>query len=488
MYLPDLQVQDSGASLKVLLVDNTNLTRNKRVTALTEDVVIGGMTLAVQSIVAFESLSTSSGQVLLVGQIGSERTELRRTSVTSGESPSSSYKWVYLREALQFDHPQDTKVTIVDWDRIEFGYSATATGAKTTIAAYPTNIQPDATDTVFRDTTEPLNRVGQSTVFYFARYVSTIDSRNSDWSDPVYGTGYDDNTVYAIKKRAVDELGEEIDGNIITHEFLNECLWQARREYHQSPGKRPFRRKFNTVIGSALTGSYRIELPTDVEKPYGADNIYGVRIGPNANMEYYDKKSWDFDYRNIPHSTLDLPYTRDVSTSLWLANGRDFSQSGSISVEGTNIGYSKVTGSNNSLTITSHGGWDASGGSDVWQNVTYGLPSMFTVFQDPAGSAYVYFDRVIDTAYIGMNIYADYYRTLVGYNSNGDVLDEPTYDFYVNYLKAKIKQRKVKGEMDITKDSDYILYVNDKNKALANERLSTDIRVAPDISHLPIPD
>src|SRR5581483_5180858 len=332
----NLRVQNLGASLKVLFVNNTDLTIDRRLSYLSEDVVSSASTIRVQSLIGFESLTTSSGQILCIGNIGEEKSEIILTS--NSTALGTTYKEVTLNSALQFDHPQDTKVFILDWNRVEFQYSGTATGSKSTLAAYPFGIAPDMSETMYRETTK-------DQVFYFARFNDTINNRNSDWSDPIYSTGYDDNMVFAIKKRAVDEVGEVIDGNVITHDFLNKSLWAARREYHESPGKRPFRRKFNRVIGTALTGSYRIELPTDVEKPYTAENVYGVRIGTQPNMSYYDKKEWDFDYRGKPHSTLVLPYTHGVSTSIWLDNGRDFPASGSIGVEGTNISYTKVTGS-----------------------------------------------------------------------------------------------------------------------------------------------
>lgn len=489
-FLPRLTVQDHGASLKVLLSNNTELTRGKRFTFLSEDVVTGGATIKVQNILGFESLSTSSGQIVCIGKIGDEKTELRRTSTTTGESPSEAYQWVYLRDTLRFDHPQDTPVAVVNWDRVEFQYAASTTGTKTTITTYPTPITPDATATTQRDTTDPSNRLtgAPTTAFYFARFNNTIDSRNSDWSDAVYGTGYDDNTVYAIKERALNELGETIDGEIITDEFLNQCLWKARREYHQSPGKRPFRRRFGFDIGNALTGSFRIDLPADVEKPYGAENVYGVRIGANANMEWYDKKEFDYDYQGKPHTRLTTAYTVDTDQDLYLEDVRDFSDSGSVSVEGTSIGYSARGISGGTLRISTHGDWSVSAGSDAWQNISYGLPSKFTVFASPGGSAHVYFNRPIDTAYIDQNIYLDYYSTLLGYNSNGDVLDEPQYDMYVHYLKACIKHRKSKGEANIAQDPDYLLWLKGLNNAIATEYLSTEIRFAPDIEHLDIPD
>lgn len=463
---------------KQVSASNSDLTRGKRFTYLSEDVILAGTTIRVQSIVGFESVNTSSGQVICIGEIGNERTEIRRTTNASADGyPSATYKEIGLRDALNFDHPQDTKVYIIDWDRVEFQAAATVTGSKSTILAYPLNIRPDQLETLYVDRT-------QSSGFYFNRFNNTINSDNSDWSDPVPYAGYDDNMVRSIKDRAIESLGEQIDGVVITEDFLNKSLWEARREYHQAQGKRPFRRKYNVDIGNALTGSFRIELPSDVERPYGAENIYGVRIGANENMQYYDKKDWDDDYRNIPHSTLDVPYTDGVSTSIWVANGRDFSASASINVEGTTIGLSRILGENNSFRIITQGSWDASAGSDVWENVSLGLPDRFTVWGDSQGSAYIYFNRPLDTAYIGMNIYADYYRTLVGFNSDYDTLDEPEYDMYVNYLMAKIKHRRARGSFDITKDPDFQLWLAKKQSALAKEYLSTEIRFAPSIDHL----
>lgn len=447
---------------------------------------MGGATLAVQSILGFQNLDTSSGQIVIIGEIGNERTEILRTS--NSTSPSAAYKWIYLRDTMQFDHPQDTKVTVGDFNRADIQWSATTTGTKSSIMAYPLPLQPDQLETLYNDSS-------QTTGYYFVRFNETVGNTNSDWSDPIPFGDFDDNSVMKIKKRALDQCNEVVDGKILTNELLNQWLWEARREYHNANGRRPFRRKFNMIIGTALTGSYRIELPVDVDSPYSGQNVYGVRIGANPNMNYYDKKQWDFDYISKPHSTLDVPYTRGVSTSIWLANGRDFTQSGVVSIEGMNITYIKVTGSQNSLTITAHGSYpSASGGSDVWQNQTYGLPDKFTVWSNPEGSAYIYFNRPIDTAYVNENIYADYYRSVVAYNSDADILDEPSYDMFVDYLSYKIRQRKNNGGTPVIRsksgqvtiaDVDYQNWLTKKNDALSSEYLGTEIRMKPDVPNFP---
>lgn len=474
--------------MKTLYTQNTDLTRDKRFSYLTEDVNSTGTTFRIQSILGFESLTTSSGQIVCIGEIGAERTELLRTSNTT--APSQSYKEITLRDTMNFDHPQDTKVYIVDYNRVEAQWSATTGGSKSTLTAYPMQIMPDLIETVQTDTV-------QSTGFYFIRFNESIGNTNSDWSDPIPFAGYDDNMVFSIKQRALNKIGEEIDGKIITHTFLNEALWTARRFYHDSAGRRPFRRVFNKVIGTALTGSYRIDLPTDVDDPYTAQNIYGVRIGANANMGYYDKKEWDFDYRSRPHTILTAAYTT-TSKDLYVDSARDMADSGSVSIEGTTISYSAKSNSGGTLRISTQGSWNCSSGSDVFQNVTYGLPDKFTVFADPLGSAYIYFNRPIDTAYVGMNIFADYYRDLPGYDSDADVLDEPSYDLYVDYLAYRIKERKNRGQIPVIRnkqggapiiaDADYQSWVGQLNGLLQAEYLGTQIRISPNVDHLPMPN
>lgn len=456
---------------KSLYVDQTQLTQNKKFTFLSLDATSGATAIAVQSTIGFNSLTTSSGQIVCIGEIGNEKSEILRTSQTAGPGGVS----IPLRDSLQFDHPQDTKIYIVDYNRVEFNSATTVTGTKSTLTAYPIAIQADQKETIYYDT-------ALSSGFYFARFNNSIESVNSDFSDAIPFGGYADNTVTAIKQRALDSVDEEI-GGLITHDFLNKALWEGRREYHQAPGKRPFRRKFGTDIGDVTTGIYRIVLPEDAEKPHTGENVYGVRIGTEANMMYYDKKEFDFDYRNKPHSTLDAAYATN-SRDLYLANARDFANSGVVSLEQTNVEYSAKSNSGGTLRISVQGSYAVSSGADVWQNVSYGLPSKFTVFGTPGGSSYVYFNTPIDTLYAGQNIYLDYYRTLVDLDSDADTLDEPNYDMFTNYLSWKIKQRKDRG-LKAADDMDFQQWMLKKGTALASEHLSADIRIFPGIEHLP---
>ena len=62
---------------KEIFINNMDLIRDKRFSYLTQDVSSAATTIRIQSIIGFESLSTSSGQVLCIGEIGRERSDVR---------------------------------------------------------------------------------------------------------------------------------------------------------------------------------------------------------------------------------------------------------------------------------------------------------------------------------------------------------------------------------------------------------------------------
>ena len=461
---------------KTIYVDQTDLTNEKKFSYLSADAIAGAVTIGLKSTLGFNSLTTSSGQILCIGEIGQEETEIIKVSPSSTSTGSNiGGTSATMSTALRFDHPADTKVYIINWDRFDVRHASTISGTKSTLTAYPQALQPDQLEAIQLDSTK-------TSGYYFVRFNETIGSASSDWSDPIPYGGYPDNSVYEIKKRALDSINEKIDGEIITDDYLNKALWQLRREYHNMPGKRPFRRKFNVDIGDVCTGSFKIELPMDVDNPYTAENVYNVKIGTQRDMQYIDKKEWDFYYNNAAHTVLATTYVPGA-TDLYLKNTRDFQDSGSVMVEGTNVSYSAKSNVYGTMTISEDGDWSASIGSSVWQNISDGLPDQFTVWASVGGSAYIYFNRPISTTYVGQNIWCDYYRKVVEFDSDGDELDEPEFDMYVPGLAAMIKKKKYPN-MELTQDADFQMWQVMKQKSWENEYLGTEVRLYPDIEHL----
>ena len=452
--------------MKQFYVDTTVIKEDKEFTFLNQDQNAGATSVGVRGTLGF-----GTDIYVLIGELGQENAEIARIPA---DTALGGFNLPIASPGLRFFHPADTRIYRIDWNQVAFSRATGVNTQKGTLATI--DIQPDLLETQYRDSTN-------TTGYGFVEFYNAIDTRYSSPSDPIPYTGYDPNTVWAIKNRALKALNEKIDGDIITNEILDEWLWEARREYHDALGKRPFRNMFEQDIGNVSTGMYKVEVPTTCQRPYTAENIYGLRIGTEKPADYIDKKEWTFYYRGVVHSILATAYAITNST-LYIANSRDFADSGNVSIEDDTISYSANTRSANALTVSTAGSEAHEVSKDVWQNASYGLPDKFTVFGGGATSAFIYFNRPVSTAYVDRNIYCDYYRALVPTDSDSDVLDETEWDIYVPYLKAKIKQRMAQGSLNIENDSDWKEWQRRKNESLAKERTGQDVEFVPDIGHL----
>ncbi len=438
-----------------LFVDNTQLTVDRKKTYLSSAASATGTTLTVQSIVGF-----AVNQLVCIGEIGSEKTEIIATHAATAPTGST----ITLASAMAFDHAIDTPIYIVDANQVEFSHATTTTGDKTVMTTIA--IQADDVETRYKDTT-------YTSGYYFTRVKDSVNTLYSDYSDPIPYTGFGDNTVFAIKERALESVNEKI-GDIISHDFLNKALWEGRRELHSKIKRWSFRQEFNYNLGNASTGQYRVAVPTDLEDPNTSKNIFGVRIGTEENLTYITKKEWDEFYNDTPHTTLASDYAI-VDASVTLTDSADFDESGTITIAEDDIVYSANNESTGALTVSTAGDSAHTSGDDVWQNANYGLPRYYTVF-----GGYIYFDCPIDSDYDDQNIFIDYYKELPVYDSDADELDEPEYDMFVNYLAYRIKKRKNMGMLPVD-DNDYIQWMNRSTTLLKKEMSGQKIYLIPDI-------
>lgn len=447
--------------MRTIYINNKDLTPEKKGTFLTADVASGASTLTIISIVGF-----AVNQILCIGEIGEENSEIVQTHGVTAPSGTT----VTLSAALTFSHNRGTKVYIIDYNQVEISWSATTTGAKTVLDTIA--IQADQDETIYKDQVE-------TTGYYFSRFKDTINTLYSDYSDPYSFGGLADNTVWAIKDRALNDLGEKLDDDI-TDKWLNTALWEGRRELDndKAVGKWSFRIKRNANIGSIIPGTYTLDLPTDLRQPNTADNILSVRIRDQV-LEYQDINTFNENYIDVKHSTLNGAVLFGAIT-VTLTDSGDFDESGDIYVAGAavsdtidTVSYTANAETTNILSGVT--GVQAAGhatGKDVWQNVNFGLPTAYTVDGE---NKEIQFDIPFDDDYAGENIYMDYYTVLPAYDSDSDVLDEPEYDMFVSWLKWKIKQRRVGGKLKQAEDPDYAEWLKGKDNLISKEKLGQDI-------------
>ena len=455
--------------MKTLFIQNKNLTIDKKNTFLTTD-ISSGSTLTVQSIVGF-----AINKILCIGEIGEENSEIVKTH--SSTAPSGTT--ITLLSALTFSHNRGTKVYLIDWNQAEVSWCATKTDTKTVLATI--DIQSDQAETIYKDS-------AKTSGYYFTRFKDSINTTYTDYSDPVAYAGYGANTVWAIKNRALDDLGEKIDGKIITNSWLNEALWEGRRELDQDEGisKWSFRIKRNANVGSIIPGTYQLILPPDLRRPNTAENILSIRIGQDGRpLDYQDTVRFNKNYYGIYHTTLNGAVA-DTDTSITLTASGDFDESGTIKVAAVSVATTIDSidyTANNEATNTLSGvtGIKTDGhtsGREVWQDASFGLPSAFTIDGENKKAE---FDLPFDDDYAGEIVWMDYYSALPVYDSDSDELDEPEYDLFVDFLKWKIKYKKSNGTLSPAKDGDFLLWEKKKKSFIVKEQLGQSVYFIPDI-------
>ena len=434
-----------------------------------ERTYLSGDEAAAQTILSvLSSANFAAGEFIVIGTPGAEQTEIRKiSSVATGT--------ITVTAAITFDHNQGTAITFIPFDQIEV-YSASSSGGSFSLLS-AVSIRADALETYYPRTSDA------STIYYKSRFKNSGDTTYSDYSDEVAATGYAYNTVWAVKNRALMQRGDKIEGSI-TDEFLNESLWEGRRDIDNQLKRWSWRTAFNSDIGNLVEGQYSVSVPSTLRNPDSPQNILGLKIGSRGrNITYIPKRQFDFYYEGIEHTTV-ATQPSVGQTTLVLTNVRDIDASGSVRVGADTITYTSKSNSTNTLS-----GVPASGtgsitiahavGIDAWQNVSYGEPTLYTIFENT-----IFFNVPFDSDFEGDNLFSDYYRTLPDYDSDADVLDEPDVDCLVSYLKYKLEDLKTKGKVKKKDNSDYHDYLDRLGKILRKEVHSQEAQFSPEISHL----
>lgn len=419
----------------------------------------------------------SANQYIIIGQPGQEKSEIVKIN-----NPSSTT--ITLLSALVFSHNRGDLVTLIQYNQIEPQRSTDGGVSYTPLTII--DINPQVSETY-------LQRTGDATTDYYKyRFYNSTSTLYSGYSDATIASGYDDNSVFAIKQRALSQLGEKVN-DLITDNFLNDSLNEGRRivdmgtatveGVQQRVLRWSFRTKFNTDIGGIIPGTWSVTAPTDLRDRNTYKNILGLRLGrSNWPCVYQDQRRFRQNYLNVGHTTLNGSILSGA-VSMVLTSSGDFDASGDVVLAAQDISSTKDTASyttntlaTNTLGTVTGVSANATSGTDVWQQATFGMPTAYTI-----DNGIIYFDVPFDDEYAGENIYLDYYQTLTPVNSDSDVIDEPFYDLYVPYLKFKIKSLKSNGALKPTDDGDYLLFQQGFSELVSQEVSGQNVNFTPDI-------
>lgn len=461
-------------SLTQLKINNQDLTLNADKSFLTADSSVGDGSIAVDSINLF-----AVNQILVIGAIGNEGAEIVKTHASAAPSGFT----VTLASNLKHTHSRGTPVFIITYDQYELSNAATSTGSKTlattTLGSGLLAIDPESYDTLYSDTQF-------SSGGYFVRKYNSITANFSSYSDFIPYTGLADNTIGSVKDRALRQLGETRN-DLITDQFLNEAIYEARRSVDQDPRifRWTFRTAFGAIIGQCISGAYTVAAPSDLRDLNTYKNILGITFGrQNRPCIYQDRVRFNQNYLNVAHTTLN-GVVAGGATSIVLTSSHNFDNSGSISVASgavgtlhTNLTYTANNRSTNTLTgVTGVPGGGYATGLDVWQNANFfGLPTAYTI-----DNGVLEFDVPFYDMLDGRNIIMDYYKALPAITTDSQAFDEPFYDLYVSWLKWRIKYLKANGKIDRDGDPDYKDWNEGIGKIIAQEVGGQRVHMVPDI-------
>ncbi len=414
----------------------------------------------------------AANQYIVIGQPGNEKTEIVQINGT----PTSTS--INLISATNFAHNRGDTIRFIPYNQIEAQY---ATDGVTFNTITPVVIRADASETYMQRTSD------LSTYSYKFRFLNSTTNLYSAYSPTILATGYADNTIWAVKNRALTQLGEKIS-DLITDSFLNDSLQEARRAVDQWPSifRWSFRTKFGVIFGQMLAGQWRIAVPSDLRDQNTPKNILSLRFGAqNRPCTYQDRRTFNQNYLNIVHATVATNATSGAN-SLVLSSTHDLDATGSLTIAGQSVGQGTFIiaySGNNKTTNTLSGvtGIPSSGvavGTDVWQRGIFsgGVPVGFTT-----DAGYIYFDFPVNTASDGQDVKGDYYSIIPPISSDSQTFDEPYYDLYVPFLKYKIKYLKSNGKINRDGDTDWKDWLDGATKLIAQETPMQKVNFVPDV-------
>ncbi len=431
-----------------LLVDNIQ-------TLLTSDTASGVGTLTVDNITGF-----AINQILLIGDVGQQNSEIIKTHASSAPSGST----ITLAANTVYPHSSSTPIYVINYDQIEMSIAATLTGSKTGLTGSPISIMADRQDTfIYDDSANP--PIG----YYFARFKNTITSLFSPYSDAMPVTGYSALMARTLIDGALGDINKGIS-NTLSEEFAFQSLNDCQYEVFKDQKRWSWMQSFDTVIGSISTGNMKVALPSDIDDVNTNKSIYNIRIGIDEDLIWVDKEKWDEILQGAAHTTLAVAIIVGATT-ITLASSDDFPDSGVVVIGANSYTYTANNRTTNVLTITASTTTNSIG-DDALFGASSGTPRYVTYF-----GGYAYFYPVADSNHNGRSVKADYYKSLTQIVNDTDILVVPDPALIKHYLNWKFLKKINNGVEGTGAKSEYDKFDQRRTKLIAKESMNRTFKL-----------
>lgn len=311
--LPTIRIHRGDTPGTQIFIQLPDLSGYKK-TWISADEAAGQTTLSV-----IDGATFAANEYVVLGQPGTQEAEIRLISSVTATT-------IVVSSASTYAHPRGTLVTFIPFNQVSIetddnsGFSSA-----TTLATEDFDIEQ--AEHSYEYTT------GAATDYYRARFYHEQGTRYSSYSDVLIATGFADNTVYQVKRRALRSVGHKIgDFDWLNDSWCNEVLEEGRRDLESQLDRWSFRKYFDSDIGNIVAGQYIISAPSTLREPETAKNLLALYVGrERIPINFIDKKRMNEYYRNTAYTTLNGNVAAAAS-SVVLTNSRDFDDSGAITI------------------------------------------------------------------------------------------------------------------------------------------------------------
>lgn len=418
-------------------------------------------------------------QVLLIGKLGNENSEIIKTH--SSTAPSGTT--ITLASGLVNTHPVYTKVQVITYDYVEFSHCATTTGTKSVL----TTTAIPADDFITRH-----DNLTQTAGYYWTRWLNSINTDYSDYNGPIPFAGMGENTVRKLIDKALKQNKLKTFTDFCDKDFcldsLNKCLRDITSRLKNARWSKL--QNFDYVLGQTSRGAYSFALPSDIWETENNKSILNVWSGREGDqpLQWKTKEEFNAQMGNVKFTDIRTAASAG-ETSLAIDNSYDFADSGTVYVYVSSTKYditytgvtrSATAGALTGVPATGDGAIDVTVAVDtkVWQDEEEGDPEYYTIY-----GGYLYIWPLPDASNDNFNIRIDYYTGPDSVDTDEDALDTFRYDACYHRLIADIRAMlKNDGELNLN-DADFIeserIIANYQKSEKPSHQLTKNNRITP---------
>jgi hypothetical protein len=460
-------IEIKGSTIRVRHPD---LSGNAK-TFLTAPHTAAGTTLTVADNTNFDYTS-SKGDYLVFGEVGDSKAEEAtvNNTVTRGTS-------LTIANSTKFSHEINTPITVTRERGIKIYGAATDGGTGTLIASVDAITSPIADAVMIQwekaYTEYTLISTDTTYAYYFVKFTDgTTDSSASDY---VLAAGLAYNTVEEVVYGALKKCNAKIDADpdgLITREWLLEVANDFQDEVTNHQMTTPEGNKLakdwsfelfeeiNTLTITENENKYALSgLTADLKYDSSKEAILNIRLGQKI-LDYYDIDEYDEGMEdNIRGITTVATAVGD--TTMTLSDTYEFAENGTVYIGGDAVTYTTNTESTGVLSgIPSSGTGSITAinavGTTVWQGISPGDPSKYTIF-----GGYILLDIPPSDEWVGYKLKVRGLKKLPRLTSFSDAFGVPLTHLAKIYIASQIEYRKGNDQQGQRLENEFRIKLND---------------------------